>query len=63
MLGSTNAGCGGGSASGSEYRYGDRRECELCREVRRCFDRFDVTACQNCHSEFLPLSGVLSPDL
>ena len=59
MLGSTNAADESGSTDGSDIRYGDRRECELCGETRRCFDRFEVVACRDCHGEFLPSSGVL----
>lgn len=33
---------------------GETRECELCREYRRCFDRFGIVACQPCQVELLP---------
>lgn len=38
---------------------GERRDCELCGEDRRCFERFGMMACQSCQETFLPSRGML----
>jgi len=49
----------GSNSDGSGLRYGERRTCELCGEVRRCFERFDVVTCEECQRELLPATGRL----
>jgi len=38
---------------------GERNECELCEETKRCFDRFGIIACRTCHTDFLPGKSLL----
>lgn len=39
---------------GRVYRYGKRAECELCQTVKQCVDRYGMSTCQSCQTEFLP---------
>ena len=39
---------------GRVYRYGKRAECELCQTVTQCVDRYGMSTCQSCQTEFLP---------
>ena len=38
----------------SGYIRGERTECELCGETRRCLDRFGMVTCRACQRDFLP---------
>ena len=47
-----------GRENHSSFQPGNRTVCELCRDTTRCFDKYGFTACQDCHRDLLPGSGV-----
>lgn len=36
-----------------------QRECELCEEVKLCTEHYEIVACQDCGSTYLPRRAVL----
>jgi hypothetical protein len=38
---------------------GEFDECEICRERRRCFERFDLVVCPDCEGDLLPDRSLL----
>lgn len=38
---------------------GERVRCELCEDTKRCFDKYGLITCQDCHHDLLPARGLL----